>query len=168
MSENKSISPLDVAGFFLKLPIEEGITNLKLNKLIYLAHGYYWGNLIEPLIADGELAQAWRYGPVYRSVYNVFGRFKAEPIPPIYAAVSTEIESRDDLVPQFLEIFWDRFKHFSPWSLVKMVHEKDSPWDIVWNRDGGKHTSGSLIPDSLTKVYYINKINKLVKKSDQR
>jgi len=163
MTESNSISPLDIAGYFIKLSGEEGLTNLKLNKLIYMAHGFYWGNFEKPLITDGELAEAWKHGPVYRSVYNVFGAFKSDPIPAIYAAVSTKLDFFDEYeeVSTFLIQFWDIFKGAPPWYLVEMLHEKDSPWYIVWYRQGGKRTLGSPIPDSLTKAYYLDKVNKL-------
>lgn len=161
MSEINSISPLDIAGYFIKLSGEEGLTNLKLNKLIYMAHGFYWGNFEKPLITDGELAEAWKHGPVYRSVYNVFGGFKADIIPAMYAYVSTKLDSFDKEVSTFLAQFWNIFKEAPPWYLVDMLHEKNSPWYIVWHLQGGKRTSGSPISDHLTKAYYIDQVNKL-------
>jgi len=96
------IEPLDIGGFLLEKSIEKGITNLKLNKLIYLAHGYHWGNFELPLINNGELAEAWKHGPVYRSVYNIFGAFKSDDIPLAYSAISTNYNSFDEPISDFL------------------------------------------------------------------
>jgi len=155
-------SPLDIAAFFIEESKEDGVTNLKLNKLIYLAHGYYWGNFQNPLITDGELAEAWKYGPVYRSVRNVFGAFKSGNVPPAYAAISMDAISSDEEV-DFLNQFWQTFKNASAWYLVKMLHEKGSPWDIVWNHQRGKRSTGSSIPDYLTRAYYTGQVRELEK-----
>ena len=160
MDSTHIISPLDVGDFFLRLSEDHGITNVKLNKLIYIAHGYYWGNVDKPLITNGECAEAWKYGPVYRSIYNIFGRFGGDVIPVIYAGMSTRVELFGEDTTEFLSLIWDRFKDVSSWKLVQMLHEKDSPWYLIWHRDRGKYTSGSSIPDYLTRVYYTNLVKR--------
>ncbi len=160
MNNAHLISPLDIGDFFLRSSEGNGITNLKLNKLIYIAHGYYWGNVDKPLITNGEFAEAWKYGPVYRSIYNIFGRFGADVIPVMYAGMSTRVESFGEDKTEFLNLVWERFKDVSPWELVQVLHKKDSPWYLIWHRGRGKYTSGLSIPDYLTRVYYINLINR--------
>jgi len=159
--ETMEVSPLDIAGFFLKLSQEEGITCMKLNKLLYLAHGYYWGNFDSPLITNGELAEAWKYGPVFRSVFDMFGGFKSYIIPPIYADISRKLDSFDESISDFLNQLWETFKYATPSHLVHILHQKDSPWYIVWHRKRGKYTFGSPIPDELTRAYYIGKAREL-------
>ena len=165
MGENRRISPLDVAGFFLKASEENGVTHLKLNKLVYLAHGWYWGNREEPLITNGEDPEAWRYGPVYKSIFNMFGRFRAEIIPAyMHRGVSDEpVEFGEDKT-EFLELVWNTYKNVSPWTLVKALHEEGSPWYIVWRLENGKNSYGKPVPDYLTKAYYLDKVQKLHEK----
>jgi len=167
MGNTHIISPLDIGDFFLRLSEDNGIINLKLNKLIYIAHGYYWGNVDKPLITNGELAEAWKYGPVYRSIYNIFGRFGVNVIPVMYAGMSNRVESFDQDTIEFLNLVWDRFKDLQPWRLVQMLHQKESPWYLTWHRDRGKYTSGSSIPDYLTRVYYINLIKRYEDNNEQ-
>jgi len=155
-----AVSALDIAGVFLEMSKEVGLTNLKLNKLIYLAHGYYWGNYEAPLITNGELPEAWKHGPVYRSVYNTFRSSKSDVIPLTYAARPTNLSSNEEM-SDFLNQFWEIFKDAPPWHLVEMLHEKDSPWYIIWHHQGGKFSTGSHIPDYLTKAYYIAKVKEL-------
>jgi len=61
-----------VANYFLDLGLRESIpiTPLKLQKLVYFAHGWYLGFTGEPLLNEG--IQAWEYGPVIPSLYHDF------------------------------------------------------------------------------------------------
>lgn len=61
-----------IANRFLEIAKKEhvGITPMKLQKLIYFAHGWNYGLYDEPLIADP--IQAWRFGPVIPSIYHEF------------------------------------------------------------------------------------------------
>ncbi len=74
---NNSIA---VANAFLDLAkkSEEEITHMKLQKLIYIAHGFNLSNFDFPLI--DEQVEAWRYGPVIRSVYDEFKSYGHDPI----------------------------------------------------------------------------------------
>lgn len=105
----------------------KGISNLKLQKVLYYIQ-------MECLQQCGELAfvdgiEAWRHGPVIRSVYSRYKRYIADEIRPddsvvmenrIESELSTKINDVvDDIVRRTLEI--------SPWELVRLTHET-SPW----------------------------------------
>ena len=159
MADSKEITPLHVAGFFLKASEEgKGISNLQINKLAYLSHGWYLGNREKPLIIT-ELPEAWKYGPVYRSIFNMFGRFGSKLIPSyMHRGVSVEpvdfAENTD-----FLKLVWNTYKDERPWDLVKTLHEPGSPWHVIWNSEDGH--KGKNIPDELTKAYYLDKVQQI-------
>ena len=48
----------------------EGITNLKLQKVLYFVQAYYLAKLNRPLFPDN--IEAWEYGPVIPSVYRKY------------------------------------------------------------------------------------------------
>ena len=50
--------------------VYEGITHLKLQKLIYYARGISLGMYGKPLFL--EKIEAWQHGPVVREVYNFY------------------------------------------------------------------------------------------------
>ena len=81
---------LEIANYFIEKSLDSGVdlTPMKLNKLVYIAHGWYLGLSDRPLI--GEAAQAWKYGPVIPSIYH---RFKAYG-----GAQITSLEPANDLV----------------------------------------------------------------------
>ena len=59
--------------------MKEGLTRgqpvdlLKLVKLVFLAHGWRLGCKGDPLIR--EQVEAWKYGPIVRSVYDAFKEY---------------------------------------------------------------------------------------------
>jgi uncharacterized phage-associated protein len=54
------------------------VTNLQLNKILYLAHmGYMWEHK-EPLI--DQCFEAWDYGPVVPAIYHEAKKYGAKPI----------------------------------------------------------------------------------------
>ena len=62
--------------FIQSLP---SLTPLKLQKLIYYAHGWHLAIRNAPLI--DEVIEAWEYGPVVPNVYHEFKKFGNRPIP---------------------------------------------------------------------------------------
>lgn len=57
-----------IANFFIDRHKRHGISPLKLQKLIYMAHGWHLALLDKPLVED-EAPEAWKFGPVFASVY---------------------------------------------------------------------------------------------------
>ncbi|KQH74402.1 Panacea domain-containing protein [Xylella fastidiosa] len=54
------------------------LTPLQVLKLVYLAHGWCLGVHTQPLI--DELVEAWRAGPLIRSLYNVIKQDRSSGI----------------------------------------------------------------------------------------
>ena len=61
------------------------LTNLQLQKLLYLSHLLYLGENREPLIL--EHFQAWKFGPVLPQVYNRVKVFKDRPVLNIFYGI---------------------------------------------------------------------------------
>jgi uncharacterized phage-associated protein len=64
-----SYSVATVANAFIDIVANNGfyLTNLKLQKLVYFAHGWYLAFTDTPLIDDE--VQSWKYGPVIQSLH---------------------------------------------------------------------------------------------------
>ena len=142
-----------VANYFIKKALEEGVelTPMQLIKLVYLAHGWHLGLSGEPLIA--ERVEAWKYGPVIKSLYHQFKHYGGRGL------------DEDALIPNttlleplrlegFLDAVWWRYGRLSGLQLSTLTHQTDSPWDKVWNQQGGKKLFAVKIPDELIRDYY--------------
>ncbi|KAA3436976.1 Panacea domain-containing protein [Rufibacter hautae] len=153
---------LAVANFFLKKSFDTGepVTNMKLVKLVYIAHGWYLGLSGQPLLT--EPVEAWKYGPVVPSIYYSFKDYGGEAIRQMVTAgnatESSPVSLSDpDLVP-FLEKIWEVYGQFSGVDLSAMTHQDQTPWKQVWDTQG-KHSNNVIIPNDLIKEYYQKLVN---------
>ena len=87
MVKKASYTAYNVAKYFIYLasrePVgdnneREGITNLKLQKVLYFAQAYYLAKLNRALFSDK--IEAWKYGPVIPGVYKRYKSKKSNPI----------------------------------------------------------------------------------------
>ena len=127
------------------------LSNLQLQKLIYIAHGYLLGITGRPLISDE--VQAWRYGPVIHAVYHHFKEHGRNKIP---VDGIEKISFASDFTEHELECIQgvlDLFGSDSAESLISITHQDDTPWDKVWN-SGGKHGLFVVIPNDIIKDHY--------------
>lgn len=80
--EDDILSAIDVAKYLLILVDREAgdvITQLKLQKLMYIAQGIHLALYDAPLFK--EEIEAWQHGPVVRELYHEFKVYGTDPIP---------------------------------------------------------------------------------------
>lgn len=131
--------PKAIANYFLEKG--NGISQMKLHKLIYYAHGWNLAIRKEPLI--DEAVEAWDYGPVVRSVYYEFRDKGSAPIdrratevrvvrgdgPSLRVRSSTpEVDPDDDETRKLLDRVWDVYGGFTALQLSTMTHKSGDPW----------------------------------------
>lgn len=104
----------------------EGITNLKLEKLLYYAQGYYLAKKNAPLFDDKIIA--WDHGPVVNDVYQKYKKFGSSKI---------EIEDNkiyeakiDKDTEQILIKVYEKYAQYSAWKLSDMTHQEE-PWKLT-------------------------------------
>jgi len=139
-----------VANYFLSEYRKNGITPLKLQKLVYISHGWYLAVHDLPLI-DDEYAEAWPYGPVFPSLYHEFkhrGRMAIldlakdidvndfDPDTLCFPSYTPMIKDNDTKI--FLNKIWDVYGGYSGSQLSKLCHEPDSPWHKARKKDPNK------------------------------
>lgn len=146
-----------VANYFLDLArldggVEKwGLTNLKMQKLLYFAHGNYLALQGRPLIR--ECFQAWTYGPVIPALFRELSVYGDNPI-------TGSIGTRDSIEEEgfdsdYLRLIWSSYRGFSAFDLVEMSHESGSPWDITI-RKKGKYAE---IDNEDIRRYFCQKLN---------
>jgi uncharacterized phage-associated protein len=108
------------------------ITNLKLQKILYLAYRDYYGENDKPLIA-GEF-EAWKYGPVISALYDHVKMFGDKPI--INRFYNIE-EHNDDSTEEMASLSkaWQKYGSMEGWELVQMTHTPEGAWSKNYNPD---------------------------------
>lgn len=124
----------------------DGITNMKLQKMLYYMQGFHLAVFGTPLF-DSEI-EAWMYGPVVPSVYE---EYKDQ-------GSSILLLDKDDSLIEFNkeeeELFnqvYDAYGQFSALKLMNMTHS-EIPWKSV---DTGY---GNVIEHDTMKEYFITQI----------
>lgn len=138
----------DIAKSFLLLDDKndgEGITNLKLQKLVYYAQGFYLALFDKPLF--GEDIKAWQYGPVVVDLYHHYKEHGKNTLPKDF---NIEQLSKDEL--ELVDEVYHVFGQYTAWKLKDMTHDEE-PWK--------NHADDmSVIPKSELKEYFQTRIVK--------
>ena len=119
---------------------------MKLQKLIYFAHGWFLALTEKPFI--DEHPEAWNYGPVIPRVYHEFKSFGRSSITrrattlhgiDLRKAEISEPKLPDDPdVEKFLERIWEVYGGMSGVQLSNMTHIGDSAWDKAHKGAAGR------------------------------
>jgi len=145
-----------VANFFIGKGLESGrpVTNLKLQKLVYFAHGWYLALTDKPLI-DSTI-EAWRFGPVVNSLYHGLKEYGMNPITSKLSLFPYNSDRISSIDTEFLDFIWELYKDFSAEQLVNFTHEAGSPWSDIIVSNGGINSirRGVDIPDENIKTYF--------------
>lgn len=146
--------PLDaniVANEFLSRGQRDGVSiqPMKLQKLLYLAHGWHLLFLNEGLISQS--IEAWKFGPVIPEVYREFKEFKGDAITrraPIGPGYLTPTPNEERL----LENVWNTYKDKSGIYLSMLTHEPGSAWEITRRECSAWYSA--VIPNDLIRAEF--------------
>ena len=114
------------------------LTQMKLQKLVYIAHGWNLALYGDPLI--GEDIEAWRWGPVVRSLYRDFAAYGSSPI-----AASVSAPTLDLRTTQLLEQIWKLYGSYTAIQLSAMTHADNTPWQQTYRADATSRISNDTI-----------------------
>ena len=137
----------DVAKYFLSKVDEElgdGISNLKLQKLVYYAQGFHLAIHDRPLF-PGRI-EAWEHGPVVPELYHTYKSHGGGNIP---APLDFDPEAIDPDVASLLDEVYSVFGQYSAWKLRNMTHE-ERPWKEAYEET----TRGRIISDAALRDYF--------------
>jgi len=153
-----------IANEFLRKPGGESLTQMQLQKLVYIAHGWKLGLLGQPLTTDEP--QAWAYGPVYPDLYDhtkFFGRgaIGREITPDDDEAVRFFTDARrrnvrpyraelDANERQIIDQVWRRYGKLSGARLSTLTHQPNTPWSDTY--DGARNR---VIPQDEIRNHYV-------------
>jgi uncharacterized phage-associated protein len=152
-----------VANFFIQTAKNHGkpVTHMKLQKMLYFAHGWYLAMFDQPLL--DEQVEAWKYGPVIPSVYHEFKACGGDPIKHCATTMilnsdghgfsfrEPELEAEQEELDVLNEV-WDAYGGFTGIQLSDMTHRDNTPWHKVWFKQQG--IKGTDIPQDLIQQYF--------------
>ncbi|MDB5205075.1 MAG: hypothetical protein JWR72_150 [Flavisolibacter sp.] len=143
-----------IAYAFVKKGIEEEnyVTQMKLQKMVYLAHGYHLAKYNEPLIS--EEFEAWKFGPVVQSIYQDYKLYGSDAI--IDTGLIAEDEVKLETVKlsgtaiDAIDYTWQVTKHLNASQLSRWSHLDGSPWAQVYS----EHQYSIPIKNTSIKEYF--------------
>lgn len=126
--------------------VYEGLTHLKLQKLLYYAQGISLS--LNNNVLFNDQIEAWNHGPVIKSVFEKFCKKGRNEITiedsPSSVDVIRKIEA-DTPVREALNMTYDNFAIYTAWQLRNMTHEKGTPWYQTYKPGKNKKISVDLI-----------------------
>lgn len=124
-----------IAYAFVKRGIDEKnfVTQMKLQKMVYFAHGFHLAKYGEPLVT--ELFEAWKFGPVIQSIYKEYQSYGNNPITELSGKRDKELQNISESAKQAIDFTWAVTKDLSASSLSNWTHKQGSPWAKAYTPD---------------------------------
>lgn len=146
-------SVLAVGNAFIELSLkdERPVTNMKLQKLVYIAHGFALALNHEGLFK--EPVHAFQWGPVIPELYNAVKHFGRQPItsmiqlPPGEASIV--LGDKASVAATIIEMVWKKYGKFTAAQLSTLTHRDGTPWTKTWET-----SEYSVIPNEWTRDHY--------------
>lgn len=161
--------PLDaiaVANALLDIARQEGatdVTPMKLQKLVYYAHGWNLAVTGQPLI--DEQIEAWQYGPVVDSIYHAAKGYGNTPIAQRLVnqmGYPAELSAADkSVVTPLLNWIWQQYGQFSGVYLSNLTHMPNTPWYQVAHQEKlyfGYIPRGTDIPTNVIQEHFTREL----------
>ena len=137
---------------------------MKLQKLVYITHGYHLGHTDEMLCL--EPVQAWRWGPVFPGLYHRIKHWGMDPINEKLQALALKegalvhyaptVPEDDDFQDILIRAVWRRYRQRNAPYLSRLTHRVGTPWHQVWAEGRGQHNL--VIPNDLIAKHYYDKL----------
>jgi uncharacterized phage-associated protein len=150
----------EVANFILDFCDKSNrkITHLSLQKIVYFCHVWSIVKLDKPLVK--HKFEAWEFGPVLQYLYRQFKPFDRRPIDGRAMKINAQTGQEekvaygfDEETQNLLNNVVEFYSRLDPRYLVYLSHEKNGPWDKVWNHDG-EVNPGMVINNEEISLYY--------------
>lgn len=139
-------SAINLAIYIIEKCCKDGnpISNLQLQKILYYIQVAFLKQFHTPCFDDS--IEAWRFGPVVRSVYNKYCGFGALPICEFIGSNLNYTKEELDLINSIVICK----RKAKPWELVKDTHAKNKAWDKIYAGGEGNRCE---IPVELLRIY---------------
>lgn len=136
-----------IANAFLVLAkqYDKQLTNMQLQKLVYIAHGFHLAFFGQPLFYNE--VKAWDWGPVIPKLYMALKRYGAGVVTDLIPI--DEPQEIDSRAMSVLKKVWTAYGPYSGPQLSTITHQKDTPWRETYEKD-----KYGIIPNELIAAHY--------------
>lgn len=158
-----------VANYILDLGDRDGVplSPMKLQKLVYLAHGWHWAVADAPLL--DEAVEAWKFGPVIPSLYHEFksfgsGRIEGDRFVELvrnraggaaWVPCRLPEDSEEATVARaVIDRVWQVYKEYTAVQLSNLTHELGTPWRQTWDAMGSRKMRGKDIAEEVIRDHF--------------
>jgi uncharacterized phage-associated protein len=148
-----------IANRFLEMAEKMGglLTNMQVQKLVYIANGFHLGFTGKPLTHDK--IHAWQFGPVIPCLYKVLQKFGNGPVTGRLKAEDTIPD--DSFASKVIDQVWQSYGNMSGPKLSALTHLPGSPWHKTWERDENRF---GVIPVEMIADHYRERLNHVAEK----
>ena len=148
-----------IANLLIDIAREKGsyVDQMKLQKLVYVTHGWNLAITGQPLISDD--IQAWQYGPVIPSLYSEFRNCGRENITDYatdikiaeedlsFSFETPKVSNDDSHTIELANKIWAIYGAYSGPQLSNLTHMANTPWDKVYKTSPRASISNELIAE---------------------
>ena len=136
-----------IANYMIYIMVDafDDLTNMKINKLLYYAQGYYLKKFGRPLFDDR--IEAWDHGPVVPAVYRAYKGYGDRPIK------DYDLDSVSQVSPEAEDVLYGvarKYGNYTASALRNKTHAIGSPWDQVYR----PNVAGIEIPLSVIRDFF--------------
>ncbi len=124
-----------IANEFLRLAQENGkqLTNMQLQKLVFIAQGYTLAILDEPLHFHDT--RAWQWGPVIPKLYKSLQKYGSSFVTePLETKDEQQIPSSSEKA-KIIKAVWENYGHYTGGQLSNLTHKANTPWSKTWEKE---------------------------------
>lgn len=121
-----------VANEFIRLAETQGkqLTNMQLQKLVFIAQGYFLAIHGTPLHLHNT--HAWQWGPVIPKLYKSLQKYGSD-------FVTELLQSDDEIAPnskeaEVINAVLENYGHYTGGQLSALTHRPNTPWSETWNK----------------------------------
>lgn len=136
----------EVASYLVRIIADQGkgVDQLRLQRLVYIAHGRCLVETGGPL--TGDRPEAWKYGPVYRRLANALREFGETDIPQRWMKVFPDYSGLDRKERTILAEVVHVLRELPLSALSAITRGENSPWQHVFADGKGLNSD---IPHSI-------------------
>ncbi|WP_074776189.1 Panacea domain-containing protein [Nitrosospira multiformis] len=139
-----------VANEFIRIAQEQHkqLTNMQLQKLVFIAQGYSLAIRDAPLYVHNT--HAWQWGPVIPKLYKSLQKYGS-------SFVTDPLETSDTIDPtsdeaELIKAVWDSYGHYTGGQLSALTHRQNTPWSKTWEKEKFAVIDNDLIADYYKKL----------------